>query len=435
MCLYDVEFLMMQENHHQSSRKGTRKKRSNRKKKGSRKQKPSDETSCAQQTNDETESAAPSIGDWQQCNGGGDVSKTEEGGSGELDEVEAGYEKYWTEQGEYLVWEGWIEKYPDYMAEVGTMDGIPAVREVEVCCDDSEDVTGTNSECQQEGCVMAVNGTDDDTSVKSGEIADVPSHCDDVVTNEAMIDNQRHDTETHDTAVTCTSAVLNVHPDVYTHASSDEPKALEMHDYARSCECDEPGPAGGDTCQTMSETGGDTWEARWTEHYSETYWYYYNQYRQWFGGGDCNITDVQQLPVYSLHPLTPSENDGHCRDSDLATDGTDAINVEDECLLHAMSSQCSIVNNECVDRIETDISDFERHQKCVETSTITYDLEDDLVSDSTTPEAERCCNDVAEDCVGSQEDELSDGGAGEKKRRKQKGTRTGRLTKMLIKIL
>ena len=420
---------MMQENHQQSSRKGTRKKRSNRKKKGSRKQKPSDETSCAQQTNDETESAAPPLGEWQQCNGGGDTSKTE-GGSAELDEVEAGYEKYWDEQGEYLVWEGWIEKYPDYMAEVGTTDGIPAVREVEVCCEDLEDVAGTNSECQQEGCVMAINGTDDDTRVKSGDIADVPSHCDDVVTNEATIDNQRHATETHDTAV------LNVHPDICTHASSDEPKALEMHEYARSCECDEPGPDNGTTCQTMSETGGDTWEARWTEHYTETYWYYYNQYRQWFGGGDCNITDVQQLPVYGLHPLTPSENDGHCRGNDVAAVETDAANdcAEDERLLQAMSSQCSIVGNACVDRIEKDISDFERDQKFVEKSTVTCDLEDDLVSDSTTHETERCCNDVAEDCVGSQEDELSDG-AGEKRRRKQKGTRTGRLTKMLIIIL
>ena len=419
MCLYDVELLLMQENHQQSSRKtGNRKKRPNRKKKGSRKQQRNDETACA----------APPIGDWQQCNGGGDTLTTK-GGSGELDEVDAGYEKYWVEQGEYLVWEGWTEKYPGYMTEVGTVDGIPAVREEEVCCDELEDVGGTDGECQPE-CVVDINRTNDDTRAKPEDATDVPSHCDDVVTNEATIDNQRQATETLDTAVTCTSAVaVDVHPDVCTRASSDEPKALAMHDYARSCECDEPGSDSGDTCQATSDTGSDTWEARWTEHYAETYWYYYNQYRQWFGGGDHNMTDVRQLPIYSVHLLTPGEKDEHCGGNDVDAVGTDAANdcAEDKRLLDAMAAQCSIADNECVDRIENDISDFEHDRKCVQTCTITCDLEDDRASESMTPEKESCCNDVAEDHDRSHEGELSDG-AGERRRRKQKGTRTGTLT-------
>ena len=44
-----------------------------------------------------------------------------------------GWQSYWAEHGEYLVWNAWLEKYPDYV-NPDMMDHVPvpAVAEVEV---------------------------------------------------------------------------------------------------------------------------------------------------------------------------------------------------------------------------------------------------------------------------------------------------------------
>ena len=380
-------------------KKGNGKKKSNRKKKSTRKQFEQRGDETINNCDDDGVCAAPSIGEWQQCSGDRDVSKTEDG-SVEVDEVDAGYEKYWAEQGEYLLWEGWIGKYPDYMTQVGATDGIPAIREEEVCSEDISDIT----ECRQAECVTVVNITDDIKEVKSGDMTDAPSrdNCDGA-TKKPPFSNLKCPTETFNNAVACTLArVTEVETNSCTDVSSDETNAQliqEIHNYALSHVTDVPETDCGDTCQTS----GDIWEALWTEHYTETYWYYYNQYRHWFGGGDQSQTNIKQLPVYTAHSymLPPGEDNSQCADDKDALIETDAVkdDADDESLLHAMLSKCSITNNECSNETENSTLDFQHDENCSKTSEGTGDEEDDVVAVSDTREIDRCCDNEEDDVV------------------------------------
>jgi hypothetical protein len=44
------------------------------------------------------------------------------------------WESYWAKYGEYLVWEGWINKYPEQI-DFNEYRGMPCVSEVEVTPD------------------------------------------------------------------------------------------------------------------------------------------------------------------------------------------------------------------------------------------------------------------------------------------------------------
>ena len=399
-------------------------KKRNRKKKGARKQCELQTDETVSNCDNDTVYEAPPVGEWQQCNR--DVLETD-AGSAELSEVDAGYEKYWAEQGEYLVWEGWIGKYPDYLSQVGVNDGIPAVREVEICSEDIGDIGEPSTECHQSECVDRTDNIIKE--MESGDMTDVPpqDNCDGTMKN-ASFGKLKCPTVAFNNVVTSRMArVTEVDTVDNSDVSSGESNAWlvhEMHDYALSRVGDEPQTDSGDTCQhelettdgicrTVSETSGDIWEALWTEHYAETYWYYYNQYRQWFGGSDQLITDIQQLPVYTTHLLPSGE------ESKQHTDNEDADAADDESLLHAISSKCSITNDDCCDQTEN--SGLQHHQNCHVMSKRT---DDEVEETPASMETDRCCDAEAGVKEGSREEGEQSDGSGQKRRRKQKSQRS-----------
>ena len=399
--------------------KGSGKKR-NHKKKGARKQCELQTDETLSNCDNDTVYEAPPVGEWQQCNRA--VLEIDDG-SAELNEVDAGYEKYWAEQGEYLVWEGWIGKYPDYLSQVGVNDGIPAVREVEICSENIGDISEPNVECHQS---EYVDRTDNIKEMESRHMTDVPPQdgCDDM--KKAPFDKLKCPTAAFNNAVTSRMArVMEADTGDNSDVSSGESNAglvHEMHDYAlarvgdelQGGTCQYELETNDDICRTVSETSGDIWEALWTEHYAETYWYYYNQYRQWFGGSDQLLTDMQQLPVYTAC-LLPSgdESKQHINIEDALVEANTA---DDESLLDAISSKCSITNDDCCDQMEN--SGFKHAQNCHVMSKRTDDEE--VEETPASMETDRCCDAEAGDKERSHEEVEQSDGSGQKRRRKQK---------------
>jgi hypothetical protein len=227
-------------------------------------------------------------------------------------EFEPAWQSYWEQYGEYLVWEGWVNKYPEQIAS-GMYLGVPCVAEVEVGGEDEgqEDVIKGKSELMENELVPSSSHKEDDVDGKgSVEIGDTGVTCG---------QNKQEVSEGNPSYVlpqTCNryqesynAAIENVmkeraetaHSSTNQSASVTENMANQqremvdlMHNYcsgppqtneSESFRAGE-GNSGIDceNSEVPQEENDDqenydvAWQELWNEHYTELYWYYYNQF-------------------------------------------------------------------------------------------------------------------------------------------------------------
>ncbi|XP_061168162.1 trimethylguanosine synthase-like [Saccostrea echinata] len=282
-------------------------------------------------------------------------------------EFEPAWHSYWEQYGEYLVWEGWVNKYPEQI-EFGMYLGVPCIAEVEIGGEENEqgeNEQGENSSeekdelVENEPLTLTSKGNDgvqySDTKDKVDETGEScvniavdilntgsPSCVLSKTSNRyqesynAAIENvMKERTETE--IVNCN---LDQSTSVTENIANQQTEMVNlMHSYS-SC-----GPyqneseavpdvgeenSGIDCWNDGSEVSQDetydqenydvAWQELWNEHYTELYWFYYNQF----------LTEFNKLSVQKDQDIEPLAKDQVIVQSRSGDDLCEEQPVEDE---------------------------------------------------------------------------------------------------------
>ncbi|KAJ8305601.1 hypothetical protein KUTeg_016146 [Tegillarca granosa] len=237
-------------------------------------------------------------------------------------DLETAWQKYWDSYGEYLVWEGWVNKYPEQI-DFDVYNAIPCVAEEEVCTDeqthviksdeDSDVVSGTAS---LENCPTKKS----DTCTINPDQCLIKESADKCVTEDSSFVSKNTDSFSPHQFTNYQTSYNNAiqttmrdrfenqdNTDVYVGPLTDSNQPEEsienmnnhesevvhmMHTYASvgSFKGDNSSnPADeGEMCSEIIDTengNGDydiAWQELWNEHYTESFWYYYSEFRKSF---------------------------------------------------------------------------------------------------------------------------------------------------------
>lgn len=218
-----------------------------------------------------------------------------EGSAEHTDCGASGWEDYWAKHGEYLVWQGWVEKYPDYIgSDYMETSAVPCIAEVEIQTEEESqpgvvvsstghDVVGDS--CQEgPGAGINTNLVRNTTYNKALE-ATMSQKCE--LSNSVVTDNVLDDRELARDVVTL------------------------MHSYCSEGDGARHGPEneGAELSEEISDRSyDDAWRDLWSEHYNEMYWYYYKQYQCWYGAGMLGNKDEVTLDTEGSRETTSDEH-------------------------------------------------------------------------------------------------------------------------------
>ena len=249
-----------------------------------------------------------------------DIAKLVSDSVSDATKCESNWQQFWNERGEFLVWQGWLNKYPDYIDPL--VEGIipmPAIEEVEVtttilseddngycskvhdCSDVSIDkITQDVIQCSvsddssgEELIRTSEEGTD---TIGCGESFSGAMHQTSTVnvnlmyptqtTNEAIshvmmgvqeevtpadINNDEADSENRINVENERNASLvsMMHDYAFVRPSGESDSAVDIHPNFNNPVID---------VEDEPLSCNEQWAALWEEHYQEIYWYYYSQY-------------------------------------------------------------------------------------------------------------------------------------------------------------
>ena len=246
-------------------------------------------------------------------------------------EFEPAWQSYWEQYGEYLVWEGWVNKYPEQI-ESGMYLGIPCIAEVEVESQEGEQVqvaaeetnhakedktvSSVCGETENVGDKLEETGTNSIKDESSGGSPRSPSYVFPQSNkyqesyNSAIENIMRERTETlnnnsTDQSSSVTENIVNQQTETVNLMHSyfglsqpmDGASGEGTHDGEENSEVENviERPQGENTEQ---ENYDIAWQELWNEHYTELYWYYYNQF----------LTEFNKLNVHSVQDTGYFEN-------------------------------------------------------------------------------------------------------------------------------
>lgn len=296
------------------------------------------------------------------------------------------WESYWTSHGEFLVWRGWLDKYPNYLAG-NHGDAIPAEAEVEVTTSEQDDQHRSMTEESVANAYVdtrnIVTNINVEETKKLGEIsienldAQSPIGIEKSEADSNVVVILKADL--HPVHTQCSSSnnpfnqfiertlkdrcetVPNMENDVESgnqneaHSENIANQNTEiinmMHCYSRPVEECQIRPAiiedsgirasEEDNVETeVIEDYGDLWKDLWNEHYTETYWFYYNQFDSWYGHIDAQSEEHTTETVKS----------------ELPRETTEENNVDDEIvneteISYSYSASCAAAQTSCNDRL------------------------------------------------------------------------------------
>ncbi|XP_053393968.1 trimethylguanosine synthase-like isoform X2 [Mercenaria mercenaria] len=330
------------------------------------------------------------------------------------------WQDYWGKYGEYLVWEGWVAKYPDQI-DFEKLQAVPAIAEVEVqtettvtgkdsgdmeqvsdikdhqekqisgnCCRDTEvtdpkpsvvtDDINTNESHFKEtvmGDVKSGQNTVDasnkclnskfpETELEvNSPVPDYINPCSPMqylspnfkyVSGEEIISTLQKRTETGASNVDVENC--DTQSDVDNLANERTEIVNMMHSYSSyhsqtgppenpQTECDYKGVPGVGTNREDNQTEEDfskAWEELWNEHYTESYWYYYNQFSEKFykiAPGDMEVREdvsiIEGIAMVNdngeleiVQGLNDQNRSTECDTSTQISDETREVSVDSE---------------------------------------------------------------------------------------------------------
>ncbi|XP_062607139.1 trimethylguanosine synthase-like [Saccostrea cucullata] len=246
-------------------------------------------------------------------------------------EFEPAWHSYWEQYGEYLVWEGWVNKYPEQI-DSGMYLGVPCIAEVEVGGEENEQGENAVKEKEEleENEPVVLTSKDNDSVEYSGTEVNNDETEESCVKNEGDISNPGSPSyvlsksanryqESYNTAIENvmkerTETEIGSHnldhsTSVTENIANQQTEMVNlMHSYS-SC-----GPSHQNESEAVPNVGEENsgincwndgselsqdenyevenydvaWQELWNEHYTELYWFYYNQF----------LTEFNKLSVH-----------------------------------------------------------------------------------------------------------------------------------------
>ncbi|XP_064605745.1 trimethylguanosine synthase-like [Liolophura sinensis] len=236
-----------------------------------------------------------------------------------------GWDDYWAKHGEYLVWQGWVQKYPDYI-DSNYMDtsAVPCTAEVEIQAEEDSKadalVSSTVNDavegsCQESPVAGISRSLVNNTTYNKAVEATMTQRSE--VANNSATESVIQDTEQAREVVTMMHSYC-AQEDSVRHRSESEGAEPSVEISERSYD--------------------DEWRDLWSEHYNEMYWYYYKQYQSWYGAGMLVSKEEVTMDSDGSRETTLDEHD---------SPGNDDIN---EGTLSQCETNCKIYSVK-VDRI------------------------------------------------------------------------------------
>ncbi|XP_052073748.1 trimethylguanosine synthase-like isoform X2 [Mytilus californianus] len=241
----------------------------------------------------------------------------------ELD-FDTAWESYWAQYGEYLVWEGWVNKYPEQV-DFNEYRGMPCVSEIEVTADGEmiiEKSPGRIEEENSESKEIFPEDANKETNTDNGKDNEMLGQNEEerqlAETKETENLQNRLDSAGYSGFQTsynrAIESTMNNLKETEDHFEISDLETAEANNLANQnvemvhmMHCYSSGP--GQSSQTENygnedneeETSTDDveWQDLWNEHYTENYWYYYSQFKEEFQKLETKNHTVTECPFIS----------------------------------------------------------------------------------------------------------------------------------------
>ena len=181
-------------------------------------------------------------------------------------EVDVAWEAYWAENGEFMLWNSWAKRYPDYINQ-DMLDHVvmPAITEVEVSTDpgDNQGVDALHSEKSE---CLDKSTTPARTSI-SAEDTDLFGEHAVTAQNNDFLEKNTEDS----TLAELNGAIESGTTELNEHVTAED-EVDTQH-------------------QSSNDTYDDQWRPLWNEHCNEVYWSYYEEYKAWYESGQEIVTE------------------------------------------------------------------------------------------------------------------------------------------------
>lgn len=288
-------------------------------------------------------------------------------------QFEPAWQSYWEQYGEYLVWEGWVNKYPEQI-DSGMYLGIPCIAEVEVetqVAMREQDEVERKSEVNKTETVLPTcsgNKSPKDVGLESKEdennaaskICDekeklcggCPSHVFPQVCNRfqesynAAIENVMKErtekevvSDNGDQSSSVTENIANQQTEtvnlMHSYSYSGPPQQSEREQDPQVDEENSNGVCGDDENEvpmgeyTSQENYDIAWQELWNEHYTELYWYYYNHFLNEFNKLKVPRETVLQTESQE-DKETPQEVSSDHVCGDTVDDAGEAVDIRED---------------------------------------------------------------------------------------------------------
>ena len=232
------------------------------------------------------------------------------------DDVEQAWQEYWAKNGEYLVWQRWVEKYPNNVDP----NYIPVEFDLDVVSQDVEiggstvnepSIDGLESQGSIDESVSAPDLDKDDEASKAPTVVKVAAA--DTTTALAADDPLQQMTELNtpeirlcspcknkDARLSCNMRAICTQFEQQTldteklEMTSDNVKLIDMiHDYGAR-QTTSPVDKLPPNSPELS-TYDDQWKSLWDENYTEVYMYYYKLFLYWCNNEEASGTNMSEL--------------------------------------------------------------------------------------------------------------------------------------------
>jgi len=246
------------------------------------------------------------------------------------------WQQYWHDNGEQLVWNDWLQKYPEYtgsclgdshsssaeLSSKGQTDPVKCqLRENNDSARNGDEALSSNKcDVGRETTTPFVNGQTcclDGKQCERSQSVSCNSH---VEAGEQLADSSIGAVNTLSTDSDVDSLVVDALKQSHESDISD----------SRVIVCDH-------TCETTELSDGTdvvrSWDSLWEQHHSETYWYYYDWFVQWLQ------EERDMLQPYILEPSADTGDDVQQTAAETYGLGDDLLQSSYPCNDHVSTNQ------------------------------------------------------------------------------------------------
>lgn len=269
------------------------------------------------------------------------------------------WQQYWYDNGEQLVWNNWLQKYPEYTGNHSSAAALTNDRETSsVTCQLPENTDTSRNEREVLACNECNVDSEIMTSFVNGESRCSDSkhvECSHLVDCESRVEADRQSVNSRGNAVDMSSTENDNNGSLAADVLRKSPASDITDDQVIVDE---------NTCDAVGVSDGadvvSSWDSLWKQHYAETYWYYYDWFMQWLQ----EESEMSQPCSYTLEPSGHTDSDVQLQIATEPHDLADELSPSSHtCTDYVATSQesLSIVENLLSEMLLSVVGSVEHH--------------------------------------------------------------------------